>query len=220
MSMTIYPHTRSRMRRGISWKTYINSTSCIWPCRNKLKPSVDSARRLLGHGQPKHMQSYTEKKEEEDQNSVCRLLIGDGEMPDLHSIGQCDIPTGSMAEHVQGTEGIDYVLHSNGTDRYEILTYLQARKRIYFPIYRQLVREHPAYTQLTHEHQHRALQIVEVDGPSYASHFPFNQVVNGSLLMTPEIGQALVNDSSQNFGHGYCLALCLLFDKGDSTFPL
>ena len=54
------------------------------------------------------------------------------------------------------------------------------------------------------------IQINEVDGPSYAEDYPFNLVESGSIPVTEEIVNAWVNNPSQAFGHGICLAAILL----------
>lgn len=55
-----------------------------------------------------------------------------------------------------------------------------------------------------------ALQIVEVDGPTFAPEYPYDQVVAGSIPMTEAILRALINNPHQNFGHGYFLCACLM----------
>lgn len=96
-------------------------------------------------------------------------------------------------------------------DDYEIIGYIEARKRIYVPKYKEIAIETKLYKKLKEKIDNGInIQINEVDGPRYTDEYPYNQVVNGSIEITPEIIESLINNEEQAFGHGYTLAGCLL----------
>jgi hypothetical protein len=97
-------------------------------------------------------------------------------------------------------------------DDYRIVDYVTARKEIYYPCYVSAARTAQQFRDLQQQWGAGArLQIVEVDGPRFdAESPPYNRVVNGSLPMTEDITRALVVNTTQSFGHGYCLAISLM----------
>jgi hypothetical protein len=96
-------------------------------------------------------------------------------------------------------------------DNYEIVGYIEARKRIYFTKYREIAIETDQYKDLKERLANgENIQINEVDGPKYTDEYPYNLVKDSSLEMNEEILRNLINNESQAFGHGYTLAACLL----------
>jgi hypothetical protein len=96
-------------------------------------------------------------------------------------------------------------------DHYEIVGYIEARKRIYFPKYKEAAEKTQSFKDLLARYtKGEKLQIVEVDGPTYTNEYPFSAVKNGSIGITKEILKSLVNNPTQNFGHGYCICACLM----------
>ncbi len=96
-------------------------------------------------------------------------------------------------------------------DNYEIVGYIEARKRIYLPKYRECAVVTGSFADLKKRYiAGEKLQIVEVDGPAYADYYPYNLVKNGSIEITEEILEALIDCDKQNFGHGYSLCACLM----------
>ena len=94
---------------------------------------------------------------------------------------------------------------------YEIVDYVEARKKIYYPKYREIALETNLYKELKAALENgENIQINEVDGPSYDLEYPYSLVKNSSLEMTQEIIDTLINDPKYSFGHGYCLAQILL----------
>lgn len=96
-------------------------------------------------------------------------------------------------------------------DNYEIVGYIEARKRIYFAKYKEIAihtNQFKRLKQMLSEGCH--IQINEVDGPSFMAIPPYDNVVKKSLLITPEVLTQLINNPTQPFGHGYALAACLL----------
>lgn len=94
---------------------------------------------------------------------------------------------------------------------YEIVGYIEARKRVYFTKYREIAVETDQFKDLKERLENgENIQINEVDGPKYTESYPYNQVENESLEMNEEILKALINNEEQAFGHGYTLAACLL----------
>ena len=94
---------------------------------------------------------------------------------------------------------------------YEVLDYISARKRIYYQKYREIAITTRRFKQLQKTYQEGGyIQINEVDGPTYAEEYPYNQTVNGSIEINPQILNDLINNPRQAFGHGYSLAACIL----------
>ena len=99
-----------------------------------------------------------------------------------------------------------------------LLDYITARKKIYWSIYRRLVKNKPQFKEL----QERLmagenLLIIEVDGPHqeslnyYKKKYSVNDdfIVKNTVLATLENLQLLLDDPKHPFGHGYCLAAAL-----------
>jgi len=96
-------------------------------------------------------------------------------------------------------------------NNYEILGYIEARKKIYFQKYREIAIKTPQFKELKSIlNKGGKIQINEVDGPRYESEYPYNLTKNGSMDMTEKTLRALINTPNQAFGHGYALAACLL----------
>jgi len=94
---------------------------------------------------------------------------------------------------------------------YEIVGYVEARKRIYWQKYRECAVKCDAFADLKKRYlDGENLQIVEVDGPTYADKYPYNLVKDSSIEITDSILKALINCPDQNFGHGYCIAGMIL----------
>jgi hypothetical protein len=100
-----------------------------------------------------------------------------------------------------------------------LLTYIQARKEIYLPVYRKLVVQQAKFIKLKEMLERgQNLLIVEVDGPHQES-LPYYMakynvgidfIEEHTILATPENLSIMLNDSRHPFGHGYCLAIALL----------
>ncbi len=107
----------------------------------------------------------------------------------------------------------------------EQLDYISARKRVYIPLYIHLAKQTEEFAELQEMLNHgENLQIMDVDGPDDTIYddevpAPYNTMTKGthgvtsgvgSIEMTEENVKALLNDPTQPFGHGYCLAVALL----------
>lgn len=99
------------------------------------------------------------------------------------------------------------------------LNYIQARKRIYLPVYCRLARRCPLYEELVEMlNNGKKLLIVDVDGPHEESLEYYMEKYNVSedfiekdcIDVTLENMKILLNDPMHSFGHGYCLGLALL----------
>lgn len=105
------------------------------------------------------------------------------------------------------------------------LDYISARKRVYIPLYIALAKQTEEFAELQAMlNRGMNLQIMDVDGPDDTIYdgdvpFPYNTMTKGihgvtsgvgSIEMTEENVKALLNDPTQPFGHGYCLAVALL----------
>lgn len=111
-------------------------------------------------------------------------------------------------------------------DNITFIDYIQARKKIYIPLYQSLVEKQPQFKELKEIlNKGENLLIIEVDGPHqesleyYMSRYkvPEDFIVNDTVEVTRENMKILLNDTKHPFGHGYCLAMKLLgmFENGD-----
>jgi hypothetical protein len=97
--------------------------------------------------------------------------------------------------------------------------YIAARKKIYLPVYCELVRKQPLFDKLKQDLDSGInLLIIEVDGPHQESLGYYREtykvsddfIVNHTMLATEHNLKIMVNDTKHAFGHGYCLASALL----------
>jgi hypothetical protein len=96
-------------------------------------------------------------------------------------------------------------------DSWTLIDYIDARKRIYYPVYRQIAIKTRRFRSLLSTYQRgENIQINEVDGPRLHKEQPYCQVVNGSLPIDHTILDALINNPQQAFGHGYALAAAII----------
>ena len=108
-------------------------------------------------------------------------------------------------------------------DLSRLLSYIEARKEIYLPLYVSLVTDpnNKAYERFyklaTMLRKGTNLLILEIDGPK-AKYLPYYQdrynvpdsfIENGSMLATEDNLNLMLNDPISPFGHGYCLAWAL-----------
>ncbi len=108
-------------------------------------------------------------------------------------------------------------------NEYEIIDYVTARKRLYSPTYKQLVREADQYSDLLKKLKKGTnLLIMEVDGPHseslnyYMKKYGVDDdfIENNTILATKKNLKIMVNDDYHRYGHGYCLAEALMEDMG------
>lgn len=99
------------------------------------------------------------------------------------------------------------------------LDYITARKQIYYPRYRDSVQQHPVFKKLQQRlNRGEHLLIIEVDGPHeddlayYMKRYGVDNdfITNNTMVATPENLTIMLHDPTHPFGHGYCLAACLL----------
>lgn len=96
-------------------------------------------------------------------------------------------------------------------DNYEIIGYIEARKRVYYQKYKEIAIKTNAFKRIKKMLENGInIQINEVDGPAYYDEHPYDLTVNESLPMTKDILEVLINNPRQAFGHGYSLAACLM----------
>jgi len=109
-----------------------------------------------------------------------------------------------------------YSLKEKGGKR---LSYVEARKEIYLPVYCDLVRKEPQFAGLQARLQKgENLLIIEVDGPHQESLEYYQEtyrvsedfIEDDTMLATFDNLKIMLNDSKHPFGHGYCLAAALL----------
>jgi len=106
-------------------------------------------------------------------------------------------------------------------DKNIMLDYIEARKRIYFTKYREIAIQTKQFKELKKMYNKGAkIQINEVDGPTFDVEYPYNLCENGSIEMSPRVLLDLINNPKQAFGHGYCLAACLMDVDLSTTGPL
>lgn len=98
------------------------------------------------------------------------------------------------------------------------LNYIEARKKIYFPIYINAVVKEPLFRELKNRLQSgENLLIIDIDGPHQESLDYYHKVygVDNNFIQSDSIDATernlaiLLNDGKYPFGHGYCLAWAL-----------
>jgi len=102
---------------------------------------------------------------------------------------------------------------------YEIVDYIEARKRVYFLVYTELVMQHQTFKNLKYRlSKGENLLIEEVDGPHQESLLYYKNkynvddkfIENETIECKPEYMKIMLNDDDRYpFGHGYCLAMAL-----------
>lgn len=96
------------------------------------------------------------------------------------------------------------------TEDGEIIDKFQARLEIYYKTYCEIAMTTKLYKDLQKMWDEGTnILIIEVDGPTYSDEYPYNQTVDGVLMISPEVLDALIL-GNQAFGHGYSLAGLLL----------
>lgn len=101
---------------------------------------------------------------------------------------------------------------------YRRVGYVESRIYNYYMRYAKLARAHPAFNKLKERLIVENLKIYDVDGPYYAKEFPYNQVKDDYIPVTEEIVKAMLNNTSQPFGHALALSVALL-DKDEWVVP-
>ncbi len=101
----------------------------------------------------------------------------------------------------------------------QILNYIEARKKIYVPVYSEAVIKQPQFQELQHRvAAGQSLLCIEVDGPHQES-LPYyiqkygvraDFIVNECILAEPGGLDLLLNDPTWPYGHGFCLAALLM----------
>jgi len=104
------------------------------------------------------------------------------------------------------------VYHNPKTGEVEILDYISARKKIYFSEYLKGLKKTQSFKNLKKKYDSgEYIRIIEVDGPKYnPDAYPYNLTKNYGINIDEEILNDLINNPSQAFGHGYCIAAALL----------
>ena len=106
-----------------------------------------------------------------------------------------------------------------GPEGYEQLGYVDARKKIYVPLYIQAIQQEKQFLELKLRLQRgEKLLIIDVDGPheesseyycrQYGDRAP--TITNNTMEARPKWLKLLLDDPKHPFGHGYCLAAALL----------
>jgi hypothetical protein len=99
------------------------------------------------------------------------------------------------------------------------LDYIEARKKIYFQVYSDLVKKQKKFQKLKQMlAKGENLLILEIDGPRqeslkyYQEKYNVNDdfITNNTIEVTLENMKIMLNDTKHAFGHGYCLAMTLL----------
>ncbi len=118
---------------------------------------------------------------------------------------------------ILSSDTIDIV--RNKLDLTKQLDYIESRKQIYVPLYINIVKNQPKFTDLKQLlNDGKNLLIIEVDGPHQESLDYYKKkygvsddfITNNSMLINQTNINIMLNDSKHNFGHGYCLAMALL----------
>lgn len=104
-------------------------------------------------------------------------------------------------------------------DSIEQLDYVQGRKRIYLPLYVDLVKKHSMFRELQERYKKgENLLIIEVDGPHEESLSYYKEkygvddsfIQRDTMIASHENLKIMLNDTRHCFGHAYCLSVALL----------
>jgi deoxyribonuclease-4 len=118
-----------------------------------------------------------------------------------------------------GKECSKLCLYSLISKNGEKLDYVSARKQIYAKVYNNLVKKEKTFCKLQKMlFEGKNLLIIEVDGPHmesldyYKKTFSVNDdfIENDTILATHDNLKIMLDDVKFPYGHGYCLASCLL----------
>lgn len=105
--------------------------------------------------------------------------------------------------------------NTDGTINPNPLDYINARKKIYLPLYIKLVKQKTQFEELVKRYRAgENLLIIEVDGPHEESMSYYKNlygvthdfIQNNTMLVTPDNLKIMLNDAKHPYGHGYCLA--------------
>ncbi len=127
-------------------------------------------------------------------------------------------PVGYSYRH-QCLGAIKTLGHGENISDFELLDYIESRKKIYLPLFLKMVKNKPQFLQLKNRVKSgENLLIIEVDGPHqetleyYKEKYSVNDnfIENNTILVTKENMNVLLNDDKHPFGHGYCLAIAIL----------
>lgn len=103
--------------------------------------------------------------------------------------------------------------------QFKILNWIEGRKQVYIPNYSKLVKLQKQFLELQEKLANGInLLIIEVDGPHMESLEYYKQtygveqdfIQKDTMLANPINLDIMLNDEKHSFGHGYCLAGCLL----------
>lgn len=102
------------------------------------------------------------------------------------------------------------------SDSGDLCNYIEARTKIYIPLYLEAVTQCPQFEVLKRKYDRGdSLLIAEVNGPTeslkeyYKSTYGI-EIEGQSVEATPEILKAMLYDTKCPFGHGYVLAMALM----------
>jgi hypothetical protein len=119
------------------------------------------------------------------------------------------------------------VLYSIKGDSNQRLSYIEARKEIYLPIYINAVVKEEQFKELQKRLDNgENLLLIEVDGPHeesltyYKDEYGVDSsfIEKNTILATEENLKIMLEDDTHSFGHGYCLAAALEgFDLCDAV---
>lgn len=132
-------------------------------------------------------------------------------------LSNCEYPVRyPVGESKQVRRSVLYFLKKKNGKK---MDYIEARKKIYFSVYKKAVKLVPLYNSLiTRLDRGEKLLLIEIDGPRierlpyYKEKFgvPDNWIEDNTILITQQVIDILVQDVEASFGHTYCLAMCLM----------
>jgi hypothetical protein len=103
------------------------------------------------------------------------------------------------------------------------LDYISSRKEIYVKEYIRLIKVLPEYAKLLNKLKNgENIMICEVDVPAKNKRGEYGNDCddNNICIMSIEKLEHLLNDTSEAFGHGLCLAYSLLLDLDTNSYPI
>ena len=98
---------------------------------------------------------------------------------------------------------------------YEMLTYIEARKRLYKQEYIRLIRKLPEYQKILNmvlNGLNICIHDIDVPSPEKKGYYGSLCRPDGIFVCNKRDLDLLINDSSEAFGHGLCIAMALIED--------
>lgn len=179
----------------------------IWQF-SKVYESVPVSRQIYSRYQPRVIWKWPEE-----------IHVRDGKLtPEYYKWREAGMNACDPIRYPVGFEARHDCLGSLLDDEITLLNYIEARKKLYFPLYCRLVEKQPIFQQLKKRLRNgENLLIIEIDTcyddiDYYKKNYGVDDdfIQNKTMLMTKDSLRIVMNDVKYPAGHGYGLAAMLL----------